>query len=91
MTTSRRIDEHTAERITIQRRTTRETWCDQCGMYCVYTDSPPEPNHYMRAGETRCYACQWANVSLSGRKYAGISFEDFMDRKNHVARVQGII
>ena len=91
-TTYRRIDEHTAERITVNRHEHTISHCEQCDMHGRYTDHPIAPgNRQQRAGETRCYACQWANVSLSGRKYAGISFDEFIDKKNYVQTVQGII
>ena len=89
-TTYRRIDEHTVEATTTYTQTQTRGRCSQCDMYTQFTDRPTAPgNNQQRAGETRCYGCQWANVSLSGRKYAGISFDEFIARKNHVSTIQG--
>lgn len=87
-TTMRRINATTAERITTYANITTRGFCDQCGMLCCFSDTPAM-NHAMRSGDTVCYGCKWANVSLSGRKYAGISFADWADKYAHVCAVQG--
>jgi hypothetical protein len=93
-TTHRRIDAESVETTTTTTTTRTQTraQCPQCGMFTHFTDHPTAPgNRQQRSGETRCYGCQFANVSLSGRKHAGISFDEFMAMKNHVDRVRGII
>jgi hypothetical protein len=76
--TYKRIDANTVEvtHVSVSRFNRNVMACDQCGMFCTLTDNATVCRT-MRAGETKCYGCQWANVSLSGRPYAGISFEDF--------------